>query len=144
MKTSGLATALKSMIEGLNDGVMPVHKHLFDHVWIGMPEKIPMGDRRVAIIDVLGEPEFHYTNCQANTQFDVDVRINIMCKGHVENATLDAYDMIDAIKEAMYTDDSISGGCIFSNIINVDYGTVAGDPKNIVIGGYIDIKCRMY
>jgi len=144
MKTSGLATALKSMIEGLNDGVIPVHKHLFDHVWIGMPDKIPMGDRRVAIIDVLGEPLFHYTNCQANTQFDVDVRINIMCKGHVENATLDVYDMVDAIKEAMYTDDSIGGGCIFSNIINVDYGTVVGDPKNIVIGGYIDIKCRMY
>lgn len=143
MKTSSLASAVKTALEALNDGVNPVHKHLFDHVWIGMPEKIPMGDRRVAIIDILGEPEFHYTNCNANTQFDVDLRINIMSKGHVENATLDVFDMIDAIKEMMYTDDTFAGGCIFSNIMAVDYGTVVGDSKNIVMGGYIDVKCRL-
>jgi len=143
MKTSDLASAVKTALEALNDGVVPVHKHLFDHVWIGMPEKIPMGDRRVAIIDVLGEPEFHYTNCNANTQFDVDLRINIMSKGHVENATLDVFDMIDAIKEMMFTDDTFGGGCIFSNIMAVDYGTVVGDSKNIVMGGYIDVKCRL-
>lgn len=143
MKTSTLMSNLKSMIEGLNDGAVPTHKHYYDHVWIGMPEKIPMGDRRVAILDALGEPEFYYTNCNANTQFDVDVRINIMSKGHVENATLDIMDMIDIIKEALYTDDTISGGCIFSNIMAVDYGMIVGESKNIVMGGYIDIKCRL-
>lgn len=143
MKTSTLATNLKTMVEGLNDGALPTHKHYFDHVWIGMPEKIPMGDRRVAIIDVLNEPEFHYTTCNANTQFDVVLRINVMVKGHVENATLEVMDMMDVIKEAMYADDTLNGGCIFSNILEVDYGMIVGDSRNIVMGGYIDVICRL-
>lgn len=143
MKTSTLALAIQTTLEALNDGALPTSKVLFDHVWIGTPKKIPMGDRRVAIIDVLSEPEFHYTTCPANTPFDVTTRINIMVKGHVENATLDVMDMVDVIKKAIYSDDTFGSTCSFTIITNVEYGNVAGDGKNVVEGAYIDIMSRL-
>lgn len=142
-----LVEALDTLLVGVNDGVVaPNTGYYFDHVWVGKPDKLPMGARCVSFIEIGLEPDFYYTFCPTNTQSDVNIYITIMSKGHVETAHKHLYKVVDATKNALYANDNISGTCIASTIESIEYGDVARaqvEPKNIATGARILLKCRM-
>lgn len=138
-----LAQAIQTKLAALNDGATPTPKTYFDHVWIGMPKKIPMGDRCVAMITVASQPNYYYTTCGTKTQFDVDFIISIMVKGHVENAQLHAYDVVEAVQYAFFSDSKISNSCLGSTVEEVDYGDYWEENKSLVTGARIILRCRL-
>lgn len=141
-----LVNALDTLLVDVNDGGTPTHTHYFDHVWVGKPDKLPMGDRCVAFIEIGMEPDFYYTFCPTNTQSDVDIYITILSKGHVETAHKHLYTVVDAVKKALYANDTITSTCIASTIESIEYGDVAKsnvEAKNVATGARILLKCRM-
>ena len=142
-KIKTLATSLQTKLIDVNDGGTPTHVHYFDHVWVGMPKKIPMGDKCVAIVELASQPNYYYTTCAAQTTYDVDVNINVMCKGAVESATLYAYEVVEAVQTALFTDDKISNSCLGSTIEAVDYGDYWEENKSLVTGARIVLRCRL-
>jgi hypothetical protein len=108
-----------------------------------MPKKIPMGDRCVAMVEVANQPNYYYNLCAAQTQYDVDFMINVMCKGHVESATLYAYEVVEAVQSALFLDQKISNSCLGSTIEEVDYGDYWEEAKSLVTGARIRLRCRL-
>ena len=143
MTTLQVAEAMDTLIAGVNDGGTPTPKNYFDHVWVGAPKKVPMGDKTIAIIEVVDEPEFYYTLCPTNIPYDITIRISILVKGHVEVSTKHCYTVVDAVKSALATGDTIGGTCSFSNIVEVIYGDAIGEGKNLVAGAQIYVRCRI-
>lgn len=135
--------ALKTLLADVNDGATPTHNHYFDHIWIGQPKKIPLGDKNIAIIEVASQPNYYYTTCAAQTQFDVDIIISIMCKGHVDVATLRAYEIIEAVQTALFNNQKITNTCLGSTVESVDYGDFWEQEKNLVTGARITLRCRL-
>jgi hypothetical protein len=142
MTTLAVAEAMDTLLVDVNDGAMPTHKHYFDHVWVGAPKRIPMGDKTIAIIEVADEPEFYYTLCDTHVPFDIVIRISILCKGHVEDSK-ECYEVVDAVKKALIAGDTIGGTCSFSNILEVVYGDAIGEAKDLVAGAQILVRCRV-
>ena len=143
MTTLAVAEAMDTLLVDVNDGATPTPKKYFDHVWVGAPKRIPMGDKTIAIIEVADEPEFYYTLCDTHVPFDIVIRISILCKGHVEDSTKQCYTVVDAVKAALIAGDTIGGTCSFSNILEVVYGDAIGEAKNLVAGAQILVRCRI-
>lgn len=144
MTTLQVAEAMDTLIASVNDGALaPNTKYYFDHVWVGAPKRIPMGDKTIAIIEVVDEPEFHYTMCPTNIPYDITIRISILCKGHVEDSTKHCYKVVDAVKAALAAGDTIGGTASFSQIVEVIYGDAIGDAKNLVAGAEVYVRCRI-
>lgn len=141
-KVKTLALAIQSTLEGLTDGETEP-TYYFDHVWIGMPKKIPMGDRCISIIEIASQPNYYYTTCAEQTQYDVDFYINVMIKGHVENATLYAYEVIEALQTEIFSDQKFGGACIGSTVEEVMYGDYWEEAKSLVTGARITLRCRL-
>lgn len=142
-KIKTLAQALQDDLEALNNGGSPTPVVYFDHVWIGMPKKIPMGDKCVAMLEVASQPNYYYTTCGAQTQYDVDIMINVMVKGHVETATLYAYEVVEAVQNMVFLDPKISSSCIGSTVEEVEYGDYWEEAKSLVTGARIKLRCRL-
>lgn len=142
-KIKTLAQAIQTKLIDLNDGGAPTHVHYFDHVWIGVPKKIPLGDRCVAMIEIASQPNYYYTTCGAQTQYDVDFVVNIMVKGHVESAALHAYDVVEAVQYAIFTDSKISNTCLGSTVEDVQYGDWWEEAKSLVTGARLTLRCRL-
>lgn len=143
-KIKTLAQAIQTKLQGVNDGVAaPNTKYYFDHVWVGLPKKIPMGDRCVAMVQVANQPNYYYTTCPTTTMYDVDFIVNIMSKGHVENATLYAYEVVEAVQTAFFADSKFSNACLGSTIEQVDYGDYWEESKQLVTGARILLRCRL-
>lgn len=141
-KIKTLALAVQTKLQGLNDGGTP-SKSIFDHVWIGMPKKIPMGDNCVAMVEVASQPNYYYTTCANQTTYDVDFMINVMCKGHVEKATLHAYEAVEAVQTALFMDEKLGDACIGSTVEEVTYGDYWEENKSLVTGARITLRCRV-
>lgn len=141
-KIKTLAQAIQTKLQAVNNGAVPAVNY-FDHVWIGVPKKIPMGDRCVAMVEIMSQPNYYYTTCATITQYDVDFIINIMIKGHVENATLYAYEVVEAVQAALFADTKISNSCIGSTIEDVQYGDWWEEARSLVTGARITLRCRL-
>lgn len=137
-----IVTALKSV----NDGATPTPHKYFDHVWLGMPKKLPMGDHCVAIVEAMGIPEFDYKMCTATPfTYETEIVITIANKGEVTYALSANYDVTNATMAAIAAAPSFSNACITTYIENVEFGDVAlsDDMKNLVRGSRIIIRCAM-
>ena len=144
---NALVSALDTLLVAVNDGGTPTHTHYFDHVWVGKPDKIPMGDKLVAYIEIGYIPTFLYTmGCPTNTQKDVDIYISIMSKGHVEKSHTNLYYAVDATINALLANDHITNSCISSTLEEVVFGDVVEtqhEPKTLVTGARILLKCQL-
>lgn len=142
-----IVEALDNLLVAVDNGLTGDNKVVyFDHVWVGKPDKIPMGARCVAFIEIGSEPDFYYTTCPTNFMSDVDIYVTIMSKGHVETAHKHLYTVTDATKTAIMANDTLSGAAIGATIEFVEYGDVAEaqtDKKNLVTASRITIKYRM-
>jgi len=141
--TRAIAEALQGILQNLNDGAVPKANNYFDHVWIGMPEKIPMGDQNVAIIVADTDPTYTYATGPLCVGWDTDFLIFIMNKGTVTEATLTNYDITDIVKRALLSDHKISDTCLGSTIEDVTRGPVAESLKKLVAGSQITLRCRL-
>lgn len=142
-KIKTLAQAIQTKLAALNDGATPTPLVYFDHVWVGMPKKVPMGDRCVAIIEAAKQPNYYYTTCAAQTQFDIDFNIFIMVKGGVENATLYLMEIVEVVQNAVITDQNISNTCIGSTVEDVTYVELDDQGRSIAKGANIVLRCRL-
>lgn len=142
-KIKTCAQAIQTKLAALNDGATPTPKVYLDHVWIGVPKKIPMGDKCIAMIEILSNPNYYYTTCAAQTQYDVDFMINVVVKGNVETTTLYTAEMVDIIQTALLSDQKISNSCLGSTIEDVDYVEVVQDNKSMATGARIRLRCRL-
>lgn len=142
-----LVEALDAVLVAVDNGLTGDSKIIyFDHVWVGKPNKLPMGARCIAFIEIGAEPDFYYTFCPTNTQSDVDIYITVMSKGHVETAHKHLYTVVDAVKKALYANDSITNTCIASTIESIECGDIAEsqvEPKMLATAARIVLKCRM-
>jgi len=142
-------TLLDNIVTALvdvNDGATPTHHHYFDHVWLGMPKKLPMGDHCVAVVEAMGIPEFEYKMCTTTPfTYEVEAVITIANKGEVTKALAANYDVTNAVMSAIAAAPSFSGACITTYIESVEFGDVAlsDDMRNLVRGSRIIIKCAM-
>lgn len=146
MTLETLMTGLETVLTAMTYGTAPNTVVYFDDVWIGMPDKIPMGDTCVAIIEVASIPDFYYTMCSSTSfQYDVDIQITIMNKGHVETAHKRNYVVTEAVMDTLAANDTISGACSSSTLESVDFGDVAEgkDLRNLIAGSRIILKCKM-
>lgn len=146
MTLETLMTNLETVLAGMSTGSAPNLIYYFDDVWIGMPDKIPMGNTTVAIIEVASIPDFYYTMCSSTSfQYDVDIQITIMTKGHVETAHKRCYVVTEAVMDTIAADDTISSGCSSSTLESVEFGDVAEgkDMRNLIAGSRIILKCKM-
>lgn len=141
-KVKAVAQALQTKLQSVNNGGAPAVNY-FDHVWIGQPKKIPMGDKCVAMVEVASQPNYYYTTCPTHTQYDVDFVISIMVKGHVETAALYAYEVIEAVQTALFIDQKISNTCLGSTVEEVDYGDYWEENRNLVTGARLTLRCRL-
>lgn len=141
-KIKTLAQALQTKLAALNNGGSPAVTY-FDHVWIGMPKKIPMGDRCVCMIEVASQPNYYYNLCPTQTQYDTDFIISIMVKGHVESAALYSYEVVEAVQSALFADQKISNSCLGSTVEEVIYGDYWEESKALVTGARITLRCRL-
>lgn len=142
-KIKTCAQAIQTKLVALNDGGTPTPVVYFDHVWVGVPAKIPMGDKNIAMIEVVNNPNYYYTTCAAQTQFDVDFVINIICKGHVETATLRTLEIVEAVQNALFSDQKIGTSCLGSTVEEVDYMDVVQDNKALATGARLRVRCRL-
>lgn len=142
-KIKTLAQAIQTKLQSVNNGGTPTPVNYFDHVWIGQPKKIPMGDKCIAMVEVASQPNYYYSTCASTTQYDVDFVISIMVKGHVENATLYAYEVVEVVQTALFTDQKISNSCLGSTVEEVVYGDYWEENKNLVTGARIKLRCRL-
>ncbi len=138
-----IVQALDTILVAVNDGATPTPVKYFDHVWIGMPKKIPQGDRNIAIIELIGHPEFIYTTCPENTMYDMDINIHIMCKGEVEVSNLRLLEVTQATLTALLGNSKISNTCMDSTIEQVEYGDFAAEGRNLIAGSRIVLRCRL-
>lgn len=146
MGLNSLMSAIKTFLQGINDGGSPTPKYYLDHVWLGRPNKLPMGNVSVSFFEIDRQPDFYYTLCDTIMEEDVDVLITVMCKGSVEQAHINLYTIIDAIKTAWKSNRKFSGACIGSTIEDIEYGDVAEsvvDPKILATAARIRIRCRL-
>jgi hypothetical protein len=135
-----------TLLKDVNDGATPTHNHYFDHVWLGMPNRLPMGDQCVAIVEATGIPDFDYKMCTTTPfTYEVEVSITIANKGEVTHALSRNYDVTNATMSAIAAAPTMSGACITTYIENVQFGDVAlsEDMKNLVRGSRIIIRCPM-
>jgi hypothetical protein len=142
-KIKTAAQAIQTKLVALNNGGSPTPVTYFDHVWVGVPKKIPMGDRCIAMIQPLTNPNYYYTTCAAQTGYDVDFMVDIVSKGHVENATLYMLEVVEAVQTAFFVDQKISNTCIGSTVEEVEYIDVVQDDKNLATGARIRLRCRL-
>ena len=142
-KLKTLAQSIQTELKTVNNGASPTPKNYFDHVWIGQPKKIPMGDKCVAMVEVASQPNYYYTTCGAQTQYDIDFVISIMTKGHVENAALYAYEVVEAVQTAFFLDQKVNNACLGSSVEEVIYGDYWQENKNLVTGARITLRCRL-
>jgi len=142
-KTKTVAQAIQTKMVALNNGGTPTPVTYFDHVWVGVPKKIPMGDRCIAMIQPVANPNYYYTTCAAQTQYDVDFMVDIVSKGHVENATLYTIEVVEAACTALINDQKISNSCLGSSIEEVEYIDVVQDDKALANGARIRLRCRL-
>jgi len=142
-KIKTVAQAIQTKLAALNNGATPTPVTYFDHVWVGVPKKVPMGDRCVAMVSAVSQPNYYYTTCGSQTSFDVDFSIFIMVKGSVENAELYLMEVIEATQYAFFTDEKISNSCLGSTVEEVDYKELADDNRSIATGAAIRLRCRL-
>ena len=143
MSLKTLIAAVDAKLVALKNKDTPIAGTVFDHVWIGMPEKIPMGAKNVAIVEAASLPNFYYTTCPDTTMYDADVNITIMCKGHVEDANNEVHEITDLIIEDLLKDQKISNNCIGSTIEEVVFGDILRESKNLVAAGRITLRCNL-
>jgi hypothetical protein len=144
MTLTTLLAALDTMVSGVNDGATPIHNHYYDHCWVGMPEKIPMGDKTVGVIEVVQEPEFHYKTC--GVLYDVEIDIYTLCKGSVETAHSKCITVTTALKTAIVADQKFSNNCDDSMITRVIYGEMdvgKTDKRHMVAVSKLTLLCKM-
>lgn len=115
----------------------------FDHVWLGMPDKIPSRSTNVCFIEVISEPEFEFTTCSTHGKKNVDIRISIGCKGKTEVSYPNVIALIETCLTAIMTNNSWSSTCIGSNITSVNYGWMGDPDKQLITGADIEIKALM-
>lgn len=139
-KSKAAAQGIQTILEALVDSAS---KPYFDHVWIGVPSKIPMGDKSIAMIEVISNPNFYYTTCPAQTQFDVDFMVNIVCKGQIEEATLRTIELVEIVQTALIMDQKIQSTCIGSTVEEVQYMDMVQDNKALATGARIRLRCRI-
>lgn len=152
-----IAQAIQTKLEGLHyhedipatppaTGTVPGPEiKYFSHVWIGMPKKIPMGTKDIAIIELSQEPTFYYSTCANLTQSDRDYNITIMSKGSPEIAHLRCYDLTDIIKTELLSDTKISNTCADSTLEQIIYGDIIDsntDNKNLITASRITLRCK--
>ena len=142
-KIKTLAQAIQTKMVALNNGGSPTPVTYFDHVWVGVPKKIPMGDRCIAMIQPLANPNYQYTSCGATTQYDVDFMVDIVSKGHVENSTLYMLEVVEAVQNAFFLDPKISNSCLGCTLEEVEYIDVVQDDKALATGARIKVRCRL-
>jgi len=144
MKTllDNIVTAMKTV----NDGATPTAHNYADHVWLGMPKKLPMGDHCVMIVEALGMPNFYYKMCTSDPfTYDVDVVITVVNKGEVTKALSENYTVTERVMNAIGAAPSFGGACVSTTIESVEFGDVAmsADEKNLARGSRIIIRCSM-
>ena len=145
-KITTLMEALDTLIAAITTGVAPNTVSVFDHVWIGMPDKIPMGAKNVAIIEVASAPNFEYLMCGTTKYFyDLDILITLMSKGHVETAHKNLYDALNLLMTAIAANDNISAKCDSSTFENIEFGDVAEgkDGRNLIAGCRLTLRCKV-
>lgn len=146
MTLSSLIGALQDIIEALNDGATPTPNTIFDQVWIGEPEKIPMGARNIAIIEAAREPDFYYSTCD-RAQSDVDIHITVLTKGTKETATTQLYSLRDIVKTGLLNNTKISNTCIGSTIEEIIYGSYSDvtsqKNSNKIEAFQLTLRCRI-
>lgn len=142
-KIKTCAQAIQTKLVDLNDGGTPTHIHYFDHVWVGVPKKIPMGDRCIAMIQPISNPNYMYSTCAATTQYDVDFMIDIVSKGHVETSTLYVLEVVEAVQNAFFSDQKISNSCLGCTVEEVEYIDLVQDEKALATGARIRLRCRL-
>lgn len=140
------------MVGGLNMGVVAqaqaikellVAMNVFDHVWLGSPDKIPMGDRLVAIVEPVTAPTFYYTMCATSTTKDVDFYITILSKGKVEQAHIYSWEQTDAVLAMIYANNKIKGTASDVTVEEVTYGEMAApEGKQLIAASRITLRCR--
>lgn len=141
-KIKTCAQAIQTKLIALTNGGAPAVTY-FDHVWVGVPKKIPMGDRCIAMIQPVSNPNYYYSTCAATTQYDVDFMIDIVSKGHVENSTLYTMEVVEAVQGAFFSDQKISNTCLGSTVEEVEYIDVVQDEKALATGARIRLRCRI-
>lgn len=141
-KIKTLAQGIQTKLQSVNNGGTPAVNY-FDHVWVGMPKKIPMGDKCVSMVEVANQPNYYYNTCPTQTQYDVDFIITILVKGHVESSTLYAYEVIEAVQTALIGDQKISNTCIGSTVEEVIYGDLIEEDKQLITGARLTLRCRL-
>jgi hypothetical protein len=143
-KIKTCAQAIQTKLVALTNGVAPPNTvTYFDHVWVGVPKKIPMGDRCIAMVQPTANPNYYYTSCNANTQYDVDFMIDIISKGKIDTATLYILEVVEAVQNALFSDQKISNSCLGSTVEDVEYIDVVADEKNLATGARIRLRCRL-
>ena len=142
-KIKTAAQAIQTKLVALNNGGSPTPVVYFDHVWVGVPKKIPMGDRCIAMIQPVSNPNYYYTTCAAQTTYDVDFMIDIVSKGHVETSTLYVMEVVEAVQTALFADQKISNTCLGSTVEEVEYIDVVQDDKALATGARIRLRCRL-
>ena len=142
-KIKTCAQAIQTKLEALNNGGTPTPVTYFDPVWVGVPKKIPMGDRCIAMIQPISNPNYYYLTCGDKTQYDVDFMVDIVSKGHVENSTLYVMEVVEAVQNAFFIDTKIGNSCLGSTVEDVEYIDVVQDEKALATGARIRLRCRL-
>ena len=133
---------IKTAMESVKDGS---NKAYFDQVWIGMPKKIPMGAKNICIIQPVSDPNFFVSTCPSLTKNDTDIEITMVSMGAYGDAQLTNYDITDAVKQKLYSDETFGGACIDSTPEQVNYGEMVSgtEGKQLQAASNLVIRCRM-
>ena len=117
----------------------------FDNVFIGMPQMIPMEAANVCVIEAESDPNFYYVQCPTLTKNDTDVVITSVSKGFIGEAQLLSYDIADAVKAKIYSDETFGGACIDSTVEQCLYGDIVSgtEGKQLQAASRIMVRCRM-
>lgn len=144
MGTKTVAQAVETLIAGLNDSATPTPNYYFDQVWLGKPEKIPMGAKAIAYVEVAEDPTFYYTTCNNATMHDKNILITVLSKGRTEVATANLYDLRDIVVTGIHNNPTFSSATVIdSTIENIIYGDYIGEANNIITGCRITVKVRV-
>jgi hypothetical protein len=144
MGVKTVAEKLETLMEALNDGATPVANKYFDHVWVGLPKKIPQGGKRVCIIEASNSPDFYYSTCATATNKDTLFYITIISSGTVEAAHKDIYNITDIVEDSIIADPKLGGTVEDCSVEYTLYGDIVDTRSNsLQAASRITLKIRI-
>ncbi len=132
MTMKATAQAIQTLLKAVDSG----GSLIFDRVWIGEPNKIPL-NKYTATIRASEDTDFQDTTCGSRDHYRREWQITIYVPGTVETAESNLYDARDLVRADLKNNPTLSGACTDSNVSQILYGEYGTETRLVGVARFL-------